>query len=255
MRPAELLSDILDVVYAPICLGCERSQIPARGRGRVCGACRSSLRTLPPPCCRRCGVSLPRTGRAAGAVCQECRSWPAALRVARSGFLLRPPADRLIYQLKYRGWKILADEMADLLARVVERGTLPVDVRVEPNLVVPVPTTATRIRRRGYNQAELLARGFARHTGRTVLPLLARRGSAGTQTVLQPAARRANVAGSFHVPSGMDRTVHREHVILIDDVLTTGATAVECTRALIEAGARCVSVFTFARAETIGHTT
>jgi ComF family protein len=157
---------------------------------------------------------------------------------------LHPPADRLVHQLKYRGWHALAEPMAAHMATL----TLPPDVEEEAHLVVPVPTTAARMRERGYNQAERLAAAYARRCGLTLRPLLERASAATTQTVLQPAARGANVAGAFRIRAGAAPEVAGAHLLLIDDVLTTGATAVECTRTLVAAGARCVSVITFARA-------
>jgi ComF family protein len=170
--------------------------------------------------------------------------WPVGLRSARSACLLREPASALVHQLKYRGWHRLAEPMSDVMARV----TLPGDVRAETRLVVPVPTTARRVRERGYNQAESLARAFAKRTGRTVFCALVRAGGASSQTTLQPAARLANVAGAFGLAAGAEGRIQGAHLLLIDDVLTTGATVVACTGAMIEAGARCVSVLTFARA-------
>lgn len=125
---------------------------------------------------------------------------------------------------------------------------LPRDAEEEATIVVPVPTTATRLRERGYNQAERLAASYARNTGRTLRTLLSRSGSTTTQTALQPVARGANVAGAFRAVDHGVGQLRGEHVILVDDVLTTGATAIACTRALVEAGARCVSLITFARA-------
>ncbi|MFP4623466.1 MAG: ComF family protein [Gemmatimonadota bacterium] len=149
-----------------------------------------------------------------------------------------------MHQLKYRGWQNLATLMADRMARVA----LPPDVRGEAGLVVPVPTTALRIRQRGYNQAEVLARALVRRTHRTVFCALQRGAGTSSQTTLQPAARLANVAGAFSLAAGTENDIAGEHLLLVDDVLTTGATVTACTAALVEAGARCVSVLTFARA-------
>jgi len=149
-----------------------------------------------------------------------------------------------VHQLKYRGWSALGPFMGERMAALA----LPPDVDGEAHIVVPVPTTRQRERARGYNQASLIAQAFARGTGRQVLPLLARSPGRGSQTTLQPAARRANVAGAFHAADGAERRIRDAHVILVDDVLTTGATAVECSGVLVEAGARCVSLVTFARA-------
>mgnify|MGYP001048269800 CR=1 FL=1 len=239
-----LLSSLLDLILAPVCLGCD-GPIAAGDTSRlVCKVCRSRLVPLPAPRCQRCGAPRLRTGREVEPRCGECEGWPPSLRVARSAWLLHPPADRLVHQLKYRGWRALAGPMGEWLAAL----PLPDDVEEEARIVVPVPTTTARLRERGYNQAELIARAFARCTGRRILPALARASAATTQTVLQPAARGANVAGAFR-PTGVgEREIRGQHLLLVDDVLTTGATAVECTRTLVAAGARCVSVITFARA-------
>lgn len=236
------MGGLLDLVFAPRCLGCGGAT--REGGETVCGRCRSRLVPPPSPLCPRCGFPRLRTGRGPTPTCQECRPWPAGLRVARSACLLRDPADALVYQLKYRGWHRLAAIMARKMAAV----TLPADVREEARKVVPVPTTALRRRERGYNQAEVLARAFARETGRTVFCSLERGAGASSQVALQPAARMANVAGAFGLATGAGQDVEGEHLLLIDDILTTGATVGACTRTLVDAGARCVSVITFARA-------
>lgn len=235
---------IRDLVFAPICLGCD-ARLPPGSSGRlVCATCISRLRALPPPCCHRCGAPLPRTGRAIRPVCGECEAWPASLRFARSAAWLHPPADRLVHQLKYRGWRALAGPMAMRMAGLA----LPPSVEAEARVVVPVPTTPTRRRERGYNQAEALALGFATRTGRRVELALLRRDRAGSQTSLQPVERRTNVAGMFGPEPDAVARIRGAHVLLIDDVLTTGATAGECVRVLCDAGVRCVSLVTFARA-------
>jgi ComF family protein len=239
-----LAAGLLDLVFAPVCLGCDQ---PSRGepaRRLICARCRTRLRPIPPPYCPRCGAPALRTGRAPGPVCSECEDWPAWLRWARSACLLHPPADRLVHQLKYRGWRALAGPMAEAMAAV----HLPVTPDEPPLPVVPVPTTRRRMRERGYNQAELLARAFAAYTGRTVLPALERVSASASQTTLQPAARRANVAGSFRVAGDLKAALRGRHLLLVDDVLTTGATTLECGATLVAAGARAVSVLTFARA-------
>jgi ComF family protein len=150
-----------------------------------------------------------------------------------------PPADRLVHQLKYRGWRALAAPLAAAMAAI----DWPADAH-EPALVIPVPTTARRMRERGYNQAQLIAHELAAATHRRMQPRLRRVSGARTQTTLQPAARAANVAGAFVA----DDSVAGAHVLLVDDVLTTGATAAECARVLADAGACCIRLVTFARA-------
>src|SRR5690606_21354632 len=113
----------------------------------------------------------------------------------------------------------------------------------EAKLVVPVPLAPVRLRQRGYNQAAKLGAAFALRTNRSVHPeLLGRSRAAGSQTSLHPVERRANVAGAFRAVEGAAATVAAEHLLLLDDVWTTGATALACADALLDAGARAVSV-------------
>jgi len=157
--------------------------------------------------------------------------------------LLAPPADRLVHQLKYRGWHALAPILGGWMGECA----LPLPGH-EPAICTPVPTTRARTRTRGYNQAGLLAAALARTTGRPCADMLARMRASGSQTALQPVARRANVAGAFAVAAAGAARLFGAHVILVDDVLTTGATAAECARALSAAGVCCIRLVTFARA-------
>lgn len=238
-----LLAALADLVLAPVCLGCDGTIAPADSARLVCRRCRALLRPLPPPNCDRCGAPRLATGRATTGSCPECERWPSILIAARSACLLHPPADTLVHQLKYRGWKALGTVMGQRMAALA----LPESAR-EAACCVPVPTTRVRYRQRGYNQAELLARAFAAATGREVRRMLERTRGAPSQTTLQPVARGANVAGAFRVPASETRSLQGAHLLLIDDILTTGATAVECARTLDAAGARCITLVTFARA-------
>lgn len=131
--------------------------------------------------------------------------------------------------------------MAQPMAAVA-RDVLPIDV------VMAVPTTKSRERERGYNQAGLIAQAVASKLKIDYEILLERTSSKSTQTTLQPAARGANVAGAFRLQASAAQRIQDAHILIVDDVLTTGATAIECTRTLVAAGARCTSVLTYARA-------
>ena len=242
-----LASALLDLVFPPVCLACDGVISPGDPVRLVCGRCRARLPLLPSPGCPRCGAPRLLTGRSDDPLsCRECAGWPAHLRAARSACLLLPPADRIVHQLKYRGWHALAQPMAERMARL----RLPEDAS-DARWVVPVPTTPARLRARGYNQAELLAGAFARLTQRRLVRALERGRGASSQTNLQPAERGANVTGAFRCVSSAGRGLQSAHVVLVDDVLTTGATAAECTRVLEDAGTRAVTLVTFARAPTV----
>ena len=240
-----MLHALLDVVLPPVCLGCDRLISSGDDARLICRRCRTLLRPPPPPLCDRCGAPRLQTGRAIDSgTCAECHEWPSEIVRARSAFLMHPPADRIVHQIKYRGWRALARTMAEPIAvsaRIAGIGS-------SDSVIVPVPTTRTRERERGYNQAELLARAIAELLCCPCELLLERTSSNSTQTTLQPAARGANVAGSFRLRADAVACVREAHVILVDDVLTTGATVLECTRTLVDAGARSIAVLTYARA-------
>jgi ComF family protein len=237
-----MLGSLLDLFLAPMCLACDRSIAAGDPARFICRRCRARLRDLPPPCCNRCGAPRLSTGATIGEQCSFCSGWPPDIRYARSSCLLHPPADRIVHQLKYNGWRGLAQPMGDRLARL----SLPAEM-LEARYVVSVPTTRQRRRSRGYNQAELLAREFAALRGLRFVPVLERASGRSSQIALQPLERAANVAGAFQL-APQRPALDGEHILLVDDVLTTGATSAECAKTLVAGGARCVSVVTFARA-------
>lgn len=235
---------LLDLVLAPECLGCGAAVSTAAAERLVCVTCWSRTRALPVPACARCGSPTP-----AGAVplrdCAVCPMLPPSLRAVRSAFQYEAVSRRLVRALKYGGWRALAAPMAERMAAL----PLSLEAEEEVRWVVPVPLAAVRLRERGYNQAEELARNLARRRGWSHSPeLLERHRPTDRQTALHAAERRANVAGAFRVPIPAERALRGEHLLLVDDVWTTGATALACTEALLAAGARAVSVLTFARA-------
>jgi ComF family protein len=154
-------------------------------------------------------------------------------------------AAAVVHALKYGGWCELAEEMG---ARMAE-ARFPPGVEREISALVPVPLSGARLRERGFNQAELLARAVARRRGWVVMGgLLVRERHTRRQARLAPRERAANVAGAFRVLAAPHASLEDAHLLLVDDVLTTAATAQDCVRALCRAGARAVSVLTFARA-------
>ena len=205
----------------------------------ICPACESALREPPWPRCDRC--HFPRgTGRSPGVACLECSDWPGALAGARTSAVLEPPpAATLVHALKYGGWRALARPMGARIARLCS---------LAGRVVVPVPTTRARAERRGYNQAALLAAAYARALGSPLLEALAQTRDGPSQVALPPDQRRSNVDGVFVVRSAAAVELAGREVALVDDVLTTGATAGAAAHALERAGAAGVIVVTFVRA-------
>jgi ComF family protein len=244
---AALAHGVLDLLFAPVCLGCDQPISPAAVERLVCAVCWSRARELPRPSCERCGSPRPaaHTPLPERESCPTCDLLPPYLRAVRSAYLMEGPPRKLVHALKYGGWRAVAGEMGRRMAAL----PLPQEVREEVDLVVPVPVAKVRLRARGYNQAEMLARSLAAARGWRHEPeIMERTRATESQTALHPTERRANVAGAFRVRAGREEKVRREHVLLVDDVWTTGATALACAAALTAAGARAVSVITFARA-------
>jgi ComF family protein len=182
---------------------------------------------------------------AAPAPCDRCRRHPPAFRSARAVALYLPaatglnPLARAVQHLKYGGRRGVAETLGALLA---ERYPFADDA-----LLVPVPLHHRRLRTRGFNQAVLLARALARRRHLALAPrALVRTRVTRAQPGLAATARRANLAGAFAVRRA--DLVAGRHVVLVDDVLTSGATADACARALRAAGATAVDVYTVGRA-------
>lgn len=235
-RPAAALREVERWLLPPACLCCD-APIPAReGDILVCGPCRSRWRRVPDPLCPRCGQ--PAFG---DLECRICADWPAGLARVRSAVWLSGGAQRAVHLLKYEGWWRVAESMAEAMTSLE-----PLTGRVS---LIPVPLGAGRLRSRGYNQSERLARALGARLGNPVRADLLRRGrETSTQTALTPDARRANVAGAF-----MARAPVAGRVVLVDDVFTTGATLIAAAAALSAAGAESVEAVTFGRAvEPIG---
>jgi ComF family protein len=155
----------------------------------------------------------------------------------------------IVHALKYKGWHAVGDDIAERLSRLA----WPRDVLEERSMLVPVPLASSRLRERGYNQSERIAVGLAaRWNIPMVTDVLLRGRATQTQTRLTPGERVRNVAGAFHTAPSAGARLRGAHVIIVDDVVTTGATLNACALALYQSGARIISYVTFGRAPAIG---
>jgi ComF family protein len=245
---ASWAADVLDFLLPTGCVVC-RKWIPTRDDAPIlCAPCRTRLREATWPRCSRC--HHPRgTGRVVVPDCLECREWPPELTAARYAYVLEAPAVDLVHALKYEGWREAAYYMGGAMAAAFQgnQPSGPASGHARRTIVVPVPTTPGRERTRGYNQAHLLAERFAGLTGLPLYLALTRTGAPRSQTSLSPAERSENVRGAFGLAAAV-RAVRGAHVVLVDDVLTTGATAGEAAVVLVGGGAARVTLVAFARA-------
>jgi ComF family protein len=199
----------------------------------VCAACFSDLAFVQGPRCDRCGRPLPE----AGASCSCAAGGP--IRRRRFALVYGGTAKRLILAFKHADRPDLASRLAIWTARA------GADLLAEADLLAPVPVHWSRLLFRQYNQSAELTRQLVRISGRPAdLSLLRRRRATPSQGHLSAAARRRNVAHAFAVRPGCDLT--GKTVLLIDDVVTTGATAEACAAAVLAAGAVAVDLLTVA---------
>lgn len=227
---------VLDALWPPRCVLCG----DAGQADNLCPGCRADLPRVEHGC-RRCANPLPRDV----ARCGACSGSDPAFDAALAALHYRTPVDRLVHRFKFRrdlaAGLALAGTLADAVAGRLADGTA-----VRPQLVVPVPLHWRRQTRRGFNQAELLARdAMHRIGGPPVHELLTRVRSTATQSALRSGRRRANVRAAFRcrpLPPGL------VHVALVDDVMTTGATLNECARTLKRAGIARVDAWIVTRA-------
>jgi len=218
----------LDMLYPPRCVLCGRSE------AFLCASCRDGLPRADGLRCERCW--LPLRGRSE---CATCLKTPLAMSALRSVFRYEEGVQRLVRELKFGGHSCLAEPLAIELEAALREWAPPADA------IVPVPLTASHLRRRGFNQTALLARRLGRATGVPVVEALARRGKAVAQFGSTKEERWRNVQGVFEVRPGV--VVAGQRLLVIDDVATTGATLDACARALLAAGAVKVRALTVAR--------
>src|SRR5262245_6867261 len=220
-----MLAPLLDALFPKRCAGCGSGPWP------FCATCRSDLVVLGEPWCERCGA--PSAG--ATSRCRDCP--PASIAIARAPFGFDGPVRRAVHRLKFGGWRAVAAALADAMAATWSEAGWTAEA------VAWVPLSRERLAVRGYDQSRALAGAVSSRIGVPSEALLRRVGDPGPQARRGGAARREAMRGVF-APAGRVSGA----VLLVDDVLTTGATAGACAEALLEGGASSVGLLTAARA-------
>ena len=228
----------LDALLPPRCLSCgmvvERS-------GAICPGCWRELAFLSDPQCACCGFPF-EFELASEAICGACTRQLPAFDRARAVLTYDDISRSLVLGLKHGDKTHMAPAFGALMARA---GTA---LTREADALVPVPLHRWRLWRRRYNQSALLAQAIARESGLAVLhDTLIRRKPTASLGHMSPSARRRTLRGAFAVAKAKRADVEGKRLVLVDDVLTTGATAEACARTLKRAGAASVDVLVFTR--------
>ncbi len=230
----------LDLLFPPTCLACPAA---IAKHGALCPACWGAMRFIERPFCERLGTPF-ETDYGGALISPAAAADPPVYGRARAVARFEDgPARRLVHRLKYGDRMDLASAMAAWMTRAGS------EVLADADVIAPIPLHAARLRRRQFNQAAALARGIARRSGKPLAQeALLRVKATKSQVGLTKMSRAANVQGAFQAAEGAP--VRGRNVLLVDDVLTSGATANAAARALLRAGAKNVDVIVFARVVT-----
>lgn len=235
---AGALKGAIDFALPPLCLACRK---PVASDGGLCGECWRGLRSIERPFCEVLGTPF-TYDLGPGAVSADAIANPPAFDRARAAVVYDGVARDLVHRLKYGDKGDLARWMAGWMLRA------GADLLTDAQLVVPVPLHRGRLWSRRFNQAAHLAHAIGRSRGLPVASQCLERVRATRQQVgLSAADRSKNVKGAFRLSTGGSAVAQDRRILLVDDVLTTGATVDACARALRRGGAKCIDVLVFAR--------
>lgn len=232
---------LLNALLPPLCLACETEVSAPHG---FCGGCWQTFHFITPPLCTCCGLPFDfETGLSEGpALCAACLAEKPCFEKARAVFRYDDAARRVLLPFKHHDRTDLAPALARLMLQAGK------ELLEEADLLVPVPLHFFRLFMRRYNQAVLLVRALARLAHKpALLDGLKRIRATPSQGHLSREERRQNVKGAFAVTARARPKLLHKTVLLVDDVVTTGATAHACATALMKAGARRVDVLALAR--------
>ncbi len=236
---ASLGIGLIRAVFPPQCIACGGLVSSDFG---LCGACWRDTPFVTGPCCDSCGAPVAGAELADGLRCEDCHAASPPWSQGRAALLYRGTGRSLILALKHGDRLDLAAPMSVWLAKAAR------DL-IRPDMVIaPVPLHRWRLFRRQYNQAALLSAGLARLTGLDHLPdLMTRPRATGSQEGRSREARFAALEGAIRINPRKSPRIRGRPVLLVDDVMTSGATLAAATRACLQAGAGQVSVLALAR--------
>jgi len=229
------INNLLSLIYPPLCFGC-RSTVDFNNT--ICSSCWGKLSIITDPMCRCCGLPFPVEMEG---LCQYCREKKPRYKAARAALRYDDFCEDLIHKYKYYD----KTELVPIFANFVCRAGREIISKCE--VIIPVPMDSNKLKRRKYNQAALLAKKLAELSGKKYIgDYLIKSRSIPSQSGLTREKRLENVKNVFTFNPKYKKEVY-DQVLLIDDVYTTGATAIECTKQLRKYGVRDVYVLTIAK--------
>lgn len=236
-----LINGLVDIVYPKKCLGCKDKINSGCKEDFICSSCREKIAMNVPPFCHFCGRRLEK-GNLTKNICPGCLKKKLHFDRAFSPCMYTGVVKELIHEFKYKGKDYLGLPLSRLMANFIREYDLPIEYL---DLIIPVPLHKARLREREFNQAQVLSEHISREFNiKLSNDTLQRLRHTQTQTGLETDERFKNIQGSFTVKQ--KELIKEKNILLVDDVLTTGATSSEAARALKDAGAKIVFVLTLA---------
>ncbi|MFA7652864.1 MAG: ComF family protein [Candidatus Omnitrophota bacterium] len=230
-----------NIAYPKICLGCKTRLEPHLADEYICSRCRLKIKKNTPPFCHSCGRHLEKNNRHKN-ICPACLRNKLRFDRAFSPCLYEGVLKELIHEFKYKGKTHLAQPLSKMMTDFIREYDFPIEYM---DFIIPMPLHKAREREREFNQAEVLGRHVAFEFNKGLKNnLLRRERLTQTQTGLANDRRFLNVENSFNVAKDID--LKDKNVLIVDDVLTTGATSSAAAAALKSAGANIVFVLTLA---------
>lgn len=241
-RKDNLITSLINVIYPRTCLVCgDKLHKISIADEVLCAKCRSTIkRNLPPFCCQ-CGRHLSAQNFAKN-ICSSCIKRPLSFDRAFSPCIYEGVIKELIHQFKYKNKDYLGHTLSKFMIRFIQEYNLPMNYL---DVVIPVPLHKSKFREREFNQAQVLGNYIAQNFNKVISnDLLLRHRRTRTQTGLDNNERFLNVRDTFSL--NPRSSIKGKNILLVDDVLTTGATSSEAARVLKGAGANIVFVLTLA---------
>jgi competence protein ComFC len=232
--------NIVNLVYPLRCAACSISMDPLNELG-VCESCIGGIRPNPKPHCASCGRPLQKVLR--GKICSECRQKKFSFARAYSACLYEGPLKEIIHVLKYKSRVSLSVLLSDIMISFVKENDM---ILRDIELITFVPIDGRRLRQRSFNQSGIFALNLSKKYGMPLSEILEKSRSTKPQNELSRDERLVNLTGAFRIRKG-EGAIAGLNILLVDDVMTTGATLDECSKTLLNAGAASVRCLTLAR--------